>query len=60
LNLEASAIANTITCAKTTKQELDPATQDIYKILHDRRMESFQGTTDVFDLSLKLPFQILN
>jgi hypothetical protein len=28
---------------KTTKEELDPATQDIHKILYVRRMESFQG-----------------
>jgi hypothetical protein len=43
-----------------TKGEIDPATQDIYKSLHVRRMESFQGTTDVFVLSLKLTFLILN
>jgi hypothetical protein len=41
---------------KTTKEEIDPATQDIYEILHVRRMESFQGTTDVVALSLKLSF----
>jgi hypothetical protein len=35
-------------------------TQDIYKILHNRHMESFQDTTNVFALSLKLPFPILN
>jgi hypothetical protein len=43
----------TVTCAKTIKEELDPVTQDIHKILYVRRMESFQGTTDVFALSLK-------
>jgi hypothetical protein len=41
--MEAWAIANTITYAKTTKEELDPATQDIHKILYVCRMESFQG-----------------
>jgi hypothetical protein len=30
--------------------------QDIYEILHVRRMEYFQGTIDVFALSLRLPF----
>jgi hypothetical protein len=49
-----------MTSAKINKEEFDRAIQDIYIILHDHRIKSFQGTTDVFALSLKLPFPILN
>jgi hypothetical protein len=42
---------------KTTKEEIDPVTQDIYEILHVRRMESFQGTMMCLLSPWNFPFE---